>query len=209
MAIVYPLTMPTVARPKRIELIARNVIGVSESPFTLQQQVVEYPGQGWAANVTLPGMRRSNAEQFVAFLLSLKGRFGTFLLSPFPCTPRGSAATSPGTPKVNGAGQTGSTLNFDGAPASAAGYLKAGDFIQIGSASSASLHKVLKDASSSALGQVSVEVWPSIVNAPADNSNVVVSSPAGLFRLASNETMWSVDEIAVYGISFSAVQATF
>ena len=207
MAIVYPLSIPNVARPKSISLRALNVVAVSTSPFTLKQQVVQHQGQSWAADINMPGMRRTNAEQFVAFLLSLKGQFGTFLLSPFPCVARGSAATAPGTPLVNGASQTGSVLVFDGAPASAVGYLKAGDFIQLGASSSATLHKVLADVSSTVGGVVTVDIWPSIRNAPPDNSAVVVNSPAGLFRLASNETSWSIDDVAVYGISFSAIEA--
>lgn len=207
MAISYPLSMPTVARPKNISLRAVSVVAMSQSPFTLRQQILQHQGQRWEADITLPPMRRTNAEQFVAFLLSLGGRFGTFLLSPFPCTARGSASTAPGTPLVNGANQTGSQLNFDGAPSSAVGYLKAGDFIQLGSGASATLHKVLVDANSSVGGAVTVDIWPSIRNAPADNSPVIVSSPAGLFRLATNETQWSIDEVATYGISFSAVEA--
>lgn len=205
MAITYPLAFPTVTVPKRISLRAVNVVAVSASPFTLRQQVVAHQGQRWEADVSLPPMRRTNAEQWVAFLLSLRGQLGTFLMSPFPCKARGGAGTAPGTPLVNGAGQTGGTLNLDGAPASVAGYLKAGDFIQLGSGSGAKLHKVLADANSSAGGAVSVDIWPFITTAPADNSAIVVSSPSGLFRLASNSQSWDIDDAAMYGISFSAI----
>jgi hypothetical protein len=34
-----------------------------------------------------------------------------------------------------------------------------------------------------------------------------LTSAAGLFRLASNETTYSVSQLAVYGISFGAMEA--
>ena len=34
-----------------------------------------------------------------------------------------------------------------------------------------------------------------------------LTSAAGLFRLASNETTYSVNQLAIYGISFGAVEA--
>ena len=85
---------------------------MSMSPFTYQQQAVAHAGQRWEVDVTLPAMNRADAEQWVAFLVSLRGRFGTFTLGdPVGASPRGSAG---GTPLVNGASQIGGTLNIDG-----------------------------------------------------------------------------------------------
>jgi len=40
----------------------------------------------------------------------------------------------------------------------------------------------------------------------ADNDPIVVSTPQGLFRLAGNETNYSVDDVAIYGMTFAAVE---
>jgi hypothetical protein len=208
MAYSYPLTLPTVTGIRSINLRARNVVGISQSPFTLKQQVIAHSGQQWEAEITLPPMTRAEGEEWVAFLVKLKGQQGTFLLGdPSGATPRGSAASTPGTPLVNGADQTGGSLTIDGAPASASGYLKAGDYIQLGTSSSATLHKVLNDVTTNASGEAGIDIYPSIRTAPADDAAVTVSDAKGVFRLASNETNWSINEVTHFGITFAAVEA--
>jgi hypothetical protein len=208
MAITYPLSTPTNKTIASITLVARNVIGVSTSPFNFKQQVYQYSGQRWEADITLPRMAREDAEQWVAFLMSLYGQKGTFLLGdPLGGTARGSASTAAGTPVVNGASQTGGTLNIDGLPASATGYLKAGDYIQLGSAATSQLYKVLADADSNSSGEASLDIYPNLRSSPADGATVVVSNAKGLFRLASNETSWNINNLAFYGITFGAVES--
>jgi len=205
MPISYPRALPTHTGIRQITLRAVNVTAVSESVFTLRQQVFKHSGERWEAEVTLPQMARSDAEQWVAWLLSMRGREGTFLLGdPLGATPRGSAG---GTPRVNGASQTGDSISIDGCTASQTGWLKAGDYIQLGSGAGSSLHKVLQDVSSNGAGQATIDVWPSIRTAPADNSTVVVSAGKGVFRLATSNTEWSINEIAHWGIVFPAVEA--
>ena len=205
MPISYPRALPTHTGIRQITLRAVNVTAVSESVFTLRQQVFKHSGERWEAEVTLPQMARSDAEQWVAWLLSMRGREGTFLLGdPLGATPRGSAG---GTPRVNGASQTGDSITIDGCTASQTGWLKAGDYIQLGSGAGSSLHKVLQDVSSNGAGQATIDVWPSIRTAPADDSTVVVSAGKGVFRLATSNTEWSINEIAHWGIVFPAVEA--
>ena len=205
MPISYPRALPTHTGIRQITLRAVNVTALSESVFTLRQQVFKHSGERWEAEVTLPQMARSDAEQWVAWLLSMRGREGTFLLGyPLGATPRGSAG---GTPRVNGASQTGDSISIDGCTASQTGWLKAGDYIQLGSGAGSSLHKVLQDVSSNGAGQATIDVWPSIRTAPADNSTVVVSASKGVFRLATSSTEWSINEIAHWGIVFPAVEA--
>ena len=208
MAISYPLSLPTASGFARITLRAVNAVSISESPFTFKQQIIAHSGQRWEAEVTLPPLKRADAEEWVGFLMSLNGSKGTFLLNdPIGGTPRGSASSAPGTPVVNGADQTGDSLTIDGCPASATGYLKRGDYIQLGGGSTATLHKVLTDVDTDGSGQATIDIWPYIRNAPADDATVVVSNAKGLFRLATNQTDWSINEAALYGITFAAFEA--
>jgi len=207
MAIIYPLTFPTQTGIATVNLHAINAVAISSSPFTYKQQVVAHSGQRWEAEISLPPMKRADAEVWVAFLLSLKGQRGTFLMGDPNCaTARGSASTTAGTPVVNGADQTGDTLSIDGLPVSVSGYLLAGDYIQLGGGSSATLHKVLTDVDSNAIGQATIDIWPSIRTAPADNSAIVLSSAVGNFRLATNQSDWSINNASFYGITFPAVE---
>lgn len=208
MAIAYPLTLPTTIGIEQIELRANNVVAVSESPFTFVQQTVVHQGQRWEASIQIPPVRKDLAEPWVAFLLSLQGRRGTFLLGdPNMAAPRGSAASTPGTPLVDGALSIGdSEITIDGLPASATGYLKAGDYIQLGSAGTSTLHKVLADVDSDGAGEATVDIWPSVRRVVANDEAVVVSNTKGLFRLAANVSSWSINNSSAYGISFDAVE---
>ena len=192
MAISYPLSLPTNIGMASIELRAKNTVAVSSSPFTYKQTVYAYDGQMWEADVTLPPMNRDDAESWIAFLMSLKGRYGTFLLNdPSATSVRGTATSA----TISGsAGDSSVTVTMSGT-------LKAGDYIQLGSASDATLHKVLVDQD----GSGTLEIWPKLRKARSSVS-ADLTSASGVFRLASNETAWSVNDASFYGISFGATE---
>lgn len=192
MAISYPLSLPTNIGMASIELRAKNTVAVSSSPFTYKQTVYAYDGQMWEADVTLPPMNRDDAESWIAFLMSLKGRYGTFLLNdPSATSVRGTATSATIT---GSAGDSSVTVTMTGT-------LKAGDYIQLGTASDATLHKVLVDKS----GSGTLEIWPKLRKARSSVS-ADLTSASGVFRLASNETAWSVNDASFYGISFGATE---
>lgn len=205
MAITYPLTLPTNIGFSSLTLRAVNQTAMTMSPFTYKQQVHNHSGQRWEAELQLPPMKYEDAEVWLAWLLSLNGRAGTFLMGdPNRATARG---TPTGTPLVKGAGQTGSSLTIDGCTASTSGWLKAGDYIQLGTGASATLHKVLQDVDVGTNGEGELDLWPSIRTAPADNSTVIVSNTVGRWRLNSGQQDWSINNASFYGITFAAVEA--
>lgn len=207
MTISYPLSLPTTIGISSVTLRANNVSSISESPFTFRQQVFKHPGERWSATVILPQVTREYMEEWVAFLLSLRGAEGTFRLGDPQCqTPRGLAASLPGTPLVMGAGQTGNSVAIDGLPLSMTGYLKAGDYLQIRAGSSARLHKVLTDVSSNGSGQATVDIWPAIRSAHPDNSACYVADTKGNFRLQSNTVEWTINYDNSYNLQFDAVE---
>ena len=203
-----PLNTPTNIGIANITLSAENAVAISQSPFTYQQQVIAHPGQRWAASISLPPMKRVDAEYWVAFLLSLKGQIGTFLLGDPNCvTAQGSASTTPGTPLVNGAGQTGDTLIIDGLPVSTTGYLLPGDYIQLGSSTTTQFYKVLTQVNTSVSGGATLDLWPNLRSSPANNATIIVANTKGRFRLKDNVTQWGINEISSYGITFDCVEA--
>ena len=205
MAIIYPLSLPTVAGIAEIRLRAVNQTSMTMSPFTYKQQIFNHTGQRWEAEASLTPMNYVEAEQWIAFLLALRGRSGTFLMGdPNRPTARGSVG---GTPAVNGVGQLGASLVIDGCTPNITGWIKAGDYFQLGSASTATLHKVLVDANTDALGGTELDFWPSIRSAPADDDLLATSNCVGRFRLNSGEQDWSISSATVYGITFAAVEA--
>lgn len=208
MTITYPLSLPAVKGIATIRVVARNVTAISRSPFALSAQVYRWSGQAWEADITLPPMQRADAESWLSFLLKLKGRYGTFLLGdPNGATPRGSAATTPGTPLVAGGAQVGGSLDIDGLPLSATNYLLAGDYIQLGTGLSTRLYKVLNNVSSNGSGQATLDLWPDLRSSPSDNATVVVSNAKGLFRLSNQDQDFTIDDSSTYNITFGAMEA--
>jgi len=199
MTITYPLTPPSSGIMK-VTTHAVNVVAGGSSPFTGETQVYQFPGEWWTFSVNIALQERAAAEEWISFLLKLQGIYGTFYLdSPATSTPRGSAATAPGTPLVKGGSQTGNSLTIDGAPAGVTGYLKIGDMLQLGTGTSTRLYKVLDTANSDSVGEVDLTIWPKLRTSPLDNAAVVVSNAKALCRLASNDRSWSVDEALIYG----------
>jgi hypothetical protein len=208
MSFSYPLSFPDLTNIQSIQLTARNATAVTSSPFTYKQQVLKYSASRWEANITLPPMKRADSETWITFLMKLNGQYGTFLLGdPLGQTARGSASTQAGTPLVNGANQTGSSISVDGLPLSVTGYLLEGDYIQLGSGATAKLHKVMTQVNSDASGTAVIDIWPDIRTSPADNDSIVVANAQGIFRLLNPEVSFSIDMASIYGINFSAVEA--
>lgn len=92
MTISYPLEMPTdVIGISQITLTARNAVGMTQSPFTYQQQIFRHAGQAWGASISIAPVNREFGEPWVAFLLALEGPTGSFLLGdPLGACPRGA-----------------------------------------------------------------------------------------------------------------------
>jgi len=189
-------TAPTDIGFAQITLSAMNAVATSESPFTYKQQIVQHTGQAWKASVTIPPVRRDLGEPWVAFLLSLQGPVHTFLLGDPNCTePRGTAINSSMT-ATGTAGASSVTLYIsDGTT------LKAGDYIQLGTASTSKLHKVLADVSATG----SVDIWPNLKDTYS-GAAVTVDNAKGVFRLTSNVQDWQIGNSNSYGISFEAVE---
>lgn len=192
MAISYPLALPTHTGFFEVGLRATNAVAYSRSPFTFAGQAHAYAGQMWQADVTLPPMRRSDAEQWIAWLVSLRGQLGSFLLGDnLGCTARGTATSATIT------GFTGD----NSVTVAMTGTLLAGDYFQLGSGDTATLHKVLQDQD----GSGTLEIWPAI-RSNQSAASATLSNAQGQFRLATNEQSWSINNASVYGISFSAME---
>lgn len=189
-------TAPTDIGFAQITLSAMNAVATSESPFTYKQQIVQHTGQAWKASVTIPPVRRDLGEPWVAFLLSLQGPVNTFLLGDPNCVAARGTAEDGDIVATGTAGASSVTLTI-----SNSATLKAGDYIQLGSASTARLHKVLADISTTG----SVDIWPNL-KATYSSAAVVVDNAKGVFRLTSNVQDWQIGNSSTYGISFEAVE---
>ena len=200
----YPLTLPTATGVTTQNFGLTRTTAVSVSPFTKQEQVFQHEGEQWKATFTLPPMKKDKAAIWLSFLMSLRGRRGTFKLGDQDRKTIQGTAT--GTVLVNGASQTGNQIALDGFTNSRANVFLAGDYIQINSY----LYMVSANASANGSGQADVKIEPELrtgIEAINDNTTVVYSNTTTLMRLDKNLTNWNTNKVSVYGISFSCSEA--
>ena len=209
MAIAYPILPPAITGigPMDFTLTEVNVVGETESPFTLGQQEQQWPGQAWQLELNLPPMLYAQAEQWIAFLGLLFGKYGTFLMGDYNRpTPQGPMS---GSPVVSGSNVAGvNSLNVRGATASIVNWAIAGDYIQLQqSGYPQRLFKILQAASTDPSGNVTLEIFPNLRENLTDGTAIVTHNCTGTFRLASNAQKWKVDKTKVYTIGFTAKEA--
>lgn len=206
MAITYPLACPTVTGFRAQTVTPQAVVGATRSPFTTKAKVQAHQGQSVLLKVTLPPLSRDEFAEWQAWRLKLNGMEGTFTLGAGGrlATPRGSAATTPGTPVIDGAGQTGNEIDVTGLPATATGYLKQMDLVSWGTGADARLRYVLDDVDTNASGEATLTLWPAVRTAPGNGTAVEVQSAIGLWRMTENQMPWDEKLAAIFGISFMA-----
>jgi hypothetical protein len=198
MAITYPIAFPTTFGVSNFTIGLRHVVAGASSPFTLSEQIQVHQGTAWEISFSLELLNRDQAEAYNAFVLSLRGREGTFTMAVAGSeTPRGAVS---GTVLVKGAGQTGQDLIVDGLPLSTTGVFKAGDFIQIGT----KLFKNLVDTNSNGAGEATLTLAPTIKTAFADNTAVVYTNSKGIFRANENMTTITITPPNQMSLSMSA-----
>jgi hypothetical protein len=197
MAISYPLTPPSPFKLSRLSFTGVSATSRNTSPFTLQTQQYNWPGQAWLGSVDCPPMKRADAEQIVAFLL--KAQRGTFYFQDYANPLNRGGIT--GTLDVATATANGTTLTFTNAGGS--GNFAVGDWLQI----STSLYKVVQFNTA-----LSVEVFPALRKSYAAGTDIIYGRPdnaaraQGVFRLASPSTEWAIGEASIYGVGFAIIE---
>jgi len=201
MAITYPISLPTYGIAS-IEWRSVNAVTTSQSPFTYKQQVISHGGQRWEATVNLPPMRKDNAAEWKAKLVSLKGATGTMLLGdPDYPLPRGTLRSTDASNFATVSATAGNSF-MQITMQDQTKTLLAGDYIQVGADSAARLFQVLEDRT----GDGQLEVFPN-VRVDYSGETIGTNNTKGVFRLSSNVTSWSIDNASFYGISFDVVEA--
>lgn len=197
------LNLPSSSCMASIVIGLTRVIGITQSPFTLEEQSYRWPGEMWTMDFQMPPIKnRAIASEWRAFALKLEGQYGHFLMGdPLGKSPRGVGT---GTPLVNGINQVGNTLVTDGWTPNVQGIMLAGDYIQLGSGAASKLHMITDNVNSDSSGNAILPIVPALRSSPADNAPIVINNPRGVFRLTSNSFSWSVNPGPVYRMSFQA-----
>jgi hypothetical protein len=169
---------------------------------SLKRQVRTRNAQRWAISYTWSPMDRSAFMQFYAFLLSQRGQYDTFTCTLYGARwPLGSWA---GTPVVNGAAQTGSTINLKGFTASATGVAKAGDLLKFNGHTK--VYMVTADANADGTGLATLSIVPALMTSPADNEIIVTNNVPFTVALTSDNADVTVSAGGLAPLSINVVE---
>lgn len=197
------VSFPTSPGLRSFDIDADDAVATIVSPFTGQTQTQQWPGGDMMSGTcTLAPLRQDYADDWIAFLLQLRGMANAFQMGdPLKAIPRGTPLGSPLIDNTQNSGNLAmsQSLGTKGWQVSTNGLLKRGDYIQI---NGYRLHRVLDDVNSDANGNATIAIWPSLREQPADSSTVVTSNTQGLWRLATNKRKWSFDITQTTMLSF-------
>lgn len=163
----------TLVAPTFYELRMVSNTAMTPSVLTRVVSTANRAGEGWEMSLTWSEGALSGQERaaVIAFFTRLNGQEHRCKIPFFGHQQYGVLT---GTPLVDGAAQTGNTLNIDGATASQTPWARAGDIVAYGN----SIHMVTADADSDGAGDVALPIWPAIRNSPANNATLYVDPTA-------------------------------
>jgi hypothetical protein len=195
---------PPVSGAASVEFSATDAVAIVSSPYTAQTQAQAWIGADmWSGTVTLPPLSQHQADVWVSALMQCRGMLNAIQVGdPMKSTPRGNPLGAPTCPAtaVDTFGQ--STLTTTGWTPSKVGLLLPGDYLQVGYR----LHRVLDIVNSDSSGNAVISVWPSLREVPAASAPIILNSPMGLFRLATNKRTWSSDATRLTRLSLPLME---
>lgn len=202
MAITYPLNFPNIGNDTVIEKMTVRLVSsvaVQESPFTYKQQVQDFGGMRWEAEIKLRPMTYTESLLYQAFFTKLNGTKGTFSLG----NPLAISSDSGGDISINGSSADAGDNEI--AITVASGHsITSGQMFSVNANSRDYLHMFLDNATA---GNSTVDIRPPLRVDLSDNQAIQTDLPRGTWRLATSQIEWDIDKAGIYGFTFSCVEA--
>lgn len=192
-AVAFPAITPNVSE---MGLITNSKQFVS--PLTGYTQTASRKGSRWLLRLVFNNLRTDDRGVLRGYLAFQEGQVNRIEVGDHSYT--GARGALGGTPLVNGASQTGTSLITDGWPNSTL-VLKAGDLISYDNGTYKELKMVTADGTSDGSGNLTLSIMPEIHTAPANNAAIETASPVGTFMLAGNAVNWTNRPSQVAGAS--------
>ena len=176
---------PTLSRPPNNMVVEyRSNTDIFRSPITGAIQTADRGGEHIAATLTYNSLETADRALLIGFLAKMNGQQHRVTLPFFGVDNQGSFG---GTPIVNGASQTGLTLNIDGASNNITGWIKAGDVFSV----NGEMKIATADANSNGSGQVTLSFSPRLRSSPPDSDPIETTAPTGVFMLSNPTQTWN------------------
>ena len=169
---------PAIPVPNFVELRSLQPTYASVS-HSLNTQRRTRNAQRWGFLLEYPSLTWDDIKPLMAFLLDQEGRAEVF---DFELAGYHSTGTWGGSPNVDGASQTGTSISTQGWTASTL-VVKAGDFVKF--AGDDKIYMAAENLTSDGAGDGTLEIQPALISSPADTA--VIST-----HTASSPLTWKV-----------------
>jgi len=179
--------------PNIVAMKLRDNSGVFDSPMIASQQTIDRGGLHWIATYTYTELRNDDRGEMLGTIAAMRGRANRMRVSVYDNEKRGAYG---GTPLVDGASQTGSSIDLKGCSNNISNWIRRGDYFSVAINGEHELKMCTADASSNGTGLITVSFEPRLRFSPANSAVVfvedgVLSKPQGVFLLANGEQNWS------------------
>lgn len=188
------ITYPSTPKPQGMAWRLLMPAQTNVSDWTGRRQTLASGRGWWECQITFPPIvGTTNINAWRSFIAKSRGAANDFQVPVDPVAQSASTAT----PLVNGATQTGRTLNTDGWPVSTT-VLVAGQFVTINN----QLLQLTENVTSNGSGVATLTFEPPIRVSPADNAAIEYKNPYCLMYLVEEPTL-SVETGYVYSLSLN------
>lgn len=164
------------------------------------QQFSTLPGSRWAASFTWTNRKGEDARRLRGQLSGLLGQVGTFKIAIPDSLPLGTAS---GSGVVDGAGQTGTSLDTTGWDINQALLFSAGDWVEI----EQQAYTITADASSDDSGNATLQITPPLRKSMSNGSQIVTSGVSFYMRSTKNDVgSANVTPGKIYAVSLEGIE---
>jgi hypothetical protein len=174
----FPITFPAIT-PAKIEFTAKTGTSLFTSPFTYTSQTIRYQGaQIWQLNLTFASLTATDAQNMSGFLTACAGTSGTFWF------------TIPS--KYRLPGNVGISVSANG-----------NDVTITSGAATVGLYGADNTYNRLCMFTTPTSIFPALPN----TTTTIVPGAGALFRLASGQAQWSVDEMMEFAFTIAITEA--
>ncbi len=180
--------------PNAITIRSQDNTAVFNSPLIASAQTLDRGGQKWGINLTFTNLRDDNRAELMGIIMALRGRANRLRVNVHDNPKRGAYG---GTPLVDGASETGSTMAVKGCSNNITNWIRRGDYFSVIVNSEHELKMCTADASSNGSGQIAALAFePRLRDSPDDSAIItvddgVIGFPRGIYILASSGQGWT------------------
>jgi hypothetical protein len=174
-----------------------------QSPLTNAIQTQTRKGSYWKTTATFDNLQGADRAKMQAFLAKLDGQVHRIYFTDYGYNRSGNAPSGDSVTNllVKGAGQTGSSVDADGADLTNTDYFKAGDYVAFNN----EFHIVTADCSTDGLGEITIPIAPPLRKSPDDDDPINFVTPLAVMIVTSTAS-WDTRPGRVSNFTIEAIE---